>query len=239
MENGSRADAAFRRYSDLLGFGKYQEDGDDRSYDMSQRLKLAELVVKDGKRVVADLGSHWGGMSHALKEAGVKRVVSTEHILSYCTKYIRKVNKDDLVLCDSFHLPLRRLDALVSYMFLGQNLGQNRMPYVLGDPQGLKEIFERLSGSADTIYSVERQSEYSRWFDPKWFDPKERTVFASEEIGKKLRAALSPDFEVESLGGFGLYRECPADAEARLGFKFTKKREITGAVRDNVKKERS
>ncbi len=228
MESSSRADAAFRRYSNLLNFESYQADGDGRSYDMSQRLKLADLVVNDGKQIVADLGSQCGGMTHALKEAGVKKVVSTEHLRAYCMEYTRKVNDGYVVRCDSFRLPLRHLDALVSYMFLGQNMGQNRRPYRLGDPHGLKDIFEKLSKSADTIYSVERQSEYSRWFDPNWFDPKTRTVFAPEEIEKKLREVLSPDFEVEPLGGFGLYRERPADVEARLGFKFTKKNEKHG-----------
>lgn len=214
---------AFRKYSEALGLEKHQEYTDDESYDMSQRLKLADIIAKDGKKTAVDLGSQAGGMTHALKEAGVEKVVSTEHIRAYCTKYIRHVNDGYAVVCDSFRLPIKNADALVSYMFLGQNMGQNRKPYQLGNPAGLKDIFERLSKSADTVYSVELQTEWSRLFDPKWAYQQERTLFEPEEIEKRLKGALSPDFEVESLGSFGIYHE-ENRAFPRFGFKFTRKK---------------
>lgn len=239
MENNDRTGNAFSRYSDALGLEPDYEYYDSWAYDMSQRSKLAGIVVKDGKEVVVDLGSYRAGMTHALKEAGVEKVISTEHVISDCKRYIRKIN-DYVVLCDSFRLPFResrpslcilsepdrtplKPDALVSYMFLGQNMGQNRKPYQLGNPDGLKDIFKRLLGPVDTVYSVELQTEWSRLFDPKWAYQHERTLFEPEEIEKRLKGALSPEFEVESLGSFGIYHE-ENRTFPRFGFKFTKKR---------------
>ncbi len=214
MENGNRTVNALRKYSDALGLEPYQEEDDRRAYDMSERLKLADIVAKDGKKKVVDLGSQAGGMSHALKGAGVEKVVSTEHIRQFCTKYIRHVN-DDVVLCDSFRLPIRNADALVSYMFLGQAL--------LGQPgknRGMAEVFDEFSRSAGTVYSVELHSEYCEWFGAK-------NNMGPEELEQKLKGAL-PDWDVERLGEFGTYRGHPDAAEMRMGFKFTKKEEKHG-----------
>ncbi len=209
MGGETRFARVLREYSEKLGFDKRDEETDNRAYDMSQRLKLAEMVAADGKTVVADLGTQWGGMSHALKECGLG-VVSTEYISSYCKKYIRKVN-DEVIRCDSFHLPIRKVDALVSYMFLGQNLPDERRK---GPSMG--EIFEELSRTADTIYSVDLQAEYSAWFDTE-------SLLEPADIEKRLKEAL-PDFKVEPLAGnFGLLTECGQMLD-RIGFKFTKRK---------------
>lgn len=229
MGRDGRAEKAFENYrSLLLGAGDVGIEAvsslerDDRTYDMSQRLKLADRVAADGHDVVADLGSRFGGMSHALKECGVRVVVSTEY--SHTAKDIKKVN-DDVVRCDSFRLPLRNLDALVSYMFLGRYL-----PGQLLRTRTMRDIFGELSESAETIYSVELASEYHEWLNENYYHHSK----TPEQLEKKMRAAL-PDFEVEFLGEFGKYAgyaskrdtllpDFPApSAIDRLGFKFTKK----------------
>ncbi len=208
MEN-SRADAALRSYSALAGFDWRDEEMDLRNYDMSQRLKLADIVASDGNRTVADLGSQYGGMSHVLKECGM-RTVSTEYLDSHCKRYLKRVN-DEVIRCDSFRLPLRNLDALVSYMFLGAYV-----PFELRKGRSLGEVFDGLSRSAGTIYSVEPQSEYSAWFGGG-------EMPGAGEIELKLREKL-PDFEVEPLAKFGLHKRRPSFfPEKRLGFRFTKK----------------
>lgn len=202
-----RAEKAFRSYSALVGFDWRDEEMDLRNYGMAQRLRLAEIVAVDKHKVAADLGSQYGGMTHALKECGM-RTVSTEYLDSHCKKYLKRVS-DEVVRCDSFHLPLRNLDALVSYMFLGAYL-----PSELRKGRSLAGVFDELSRSAGTIYSVERKSEYSAWFGGT-------DVLGSGEIESRLREEL-PDFEVEPLGKFGVYKTS-FFPEKRLGFRFTRK----------------
>ncbi len=195
-----------RSYSEKLDLRRYQEFMDSDIYDMSQRLRLADIVAKDGHRRAADLGSQWGGMSHALRETGV-RTVSTEFLYEYCRDYLRKLDCD-VVHCDAFRLPIRNADALVSYMFLGKYL-----PRECEKGWAIADVFEELSRSSDTIYSVELQSEYSKWFSGKLLEP--------ERILRELETAL-PDFDVEALGDFGTSSEWPDyEVERRLGFKFT------------------
>lgn len=213
MDKGSsRAGNVFRGYLTLVGFDERDGEMDLRNYGMAHRLKLADIVASDGHKVAADLGSQYGGMSHALKECGM-RTVSTEYLGSHCKRYLKRVN-DEVVRCDSFRLPLRNLDALVSYMFLGAYLPSE----LRKGRHGLGEVFDELSRSAGTIYSVEPQSEYSAWFGG-------RDLLGADEIELKLKEKL-PDFEVEPLGKFGMYKK-PLSffPERRLGFKFTKKGE--------------
>lgn len=220
-----RAKEVFGKYAKIHGLSGNGAERDYKNYDMSQRLRLADMVVADGHKSVADLGSQKGGMTHALKEAGVK-VVSTEmYVRFFCGgpgyaeyfKDLRKVN-DDVVCCDAFRPPFRGLDALVSYMFLGMYLpGKLRKGrrWLFRKPITINDAFDELSKSADTIYSVELQSEYSSgWFGrKKGMEP--------SEIEKTLKGAL-PDFDVEFLGAFGTYTAGTSPDE-RLGFKFSRK----------------
>ncbi len=214
-----RAEKAFRSYSILAGFGKENYEVERLFYDMADRLELADAVASDGHRSAADLGSQYGGMTHALKECGV-RAVSTEYLDSHCKRYLKRVN-DEVVKCDSFRLPLRNLDALVSYMFLGAYV-----PFEFRKGRSLGEVFDELSISSDTIYSVELQQEYSNWFGKKTLEP--------GEIEQKLKGTLQ-DFEVEPLGKFGVHErrlsffpEGTFIPEKRLGFRFTRKEEAEG-----------
>lgn len=209
----SRFERVFEDYSRKLGFDKYDEEIDHKAYDMSSRLKLADIVAREGKRTAGDLGSEYGGMSHALKAVGI-RAVSTEY-LSSNIKFLKKP-EGDVVRCDSFHLPLKNVDALVSYMFLGKFV-----PHEIHRGRNLAEIFGELSMSADAIYSVELQAEYSHWFESD-----EDAVLESNEIEDRLKAAL-PNFEVKPIGDFGLLTECGQMLD-RIGFRFTKKGEKHG-----------
>lgn len=209
MDDGGRAEKAFRSYSVLAGFGRENREIENSFYDMADRLKLADAVASDGHRAAADLGSQFGGMTYALKACGVDNVVSTEHSKAYCKRYLARVN-DNVVRCDSFRLPLRNIDALVSYMFLGAFV-----PDELEKNRTLSEIFKELSKSSGTIYSVEIQQEYSNWFGKKMLEPR--------EIRKKLKETLQ-DFEVEYIGSFGKYGRLFWKQE-KLGFRFTKKQE--------------
>lgn len=179
------------RYLKLQNAGEFEEKTDREQYDMGQRLRLAERVAADGNRMVADLGSLVGGMSYALKDCGV-RAVSTEIGKKNCKRIRERDINEDVVWCSSFKLPLRDVDALVSYMFLGAyvypRLRKNSLP----------KIFGELSKSADTIYSVELKSEYRDWFRQEPDTP--------SEIKEKLDRAL-PDFDVEYLGEFGKYED--------------------------------
>lgn len=213
-----RAKSVSGRYSGLLGFNAYQEESDVRNYDMFQRLELADIVAKDGHKRAADLGSQWGGMSHALSETGIT-VISTEFLYEHCKNYLKKLG-NDVIHCDSFCLPLKKIDALVSYMFLGENLTRQ-----FHGKHGIEEIFKGLFGAADTIYSVERKSEYSGWFGRKTLEP--------DEIRTKLTESL-PDVDVEFIGTFGKFTAEDEEEgefcyyEDRLGFKFTKKKKKHG-----------
>lgn len=206
-----RAEKALRSYAAMAGFDERDEDMDLRNYGMVHRLELADIVAADGGgKTVADLGSQYGGMTHALKECGI-RTVSTEYLDSHCKRYLNGVNDGEVVRCDSFHLPLRNLDALVSYMFLGAYV-----PVELRKGRGLGEVFDELSRSAGAIYSVEPQSEYSAWLGG-------REIMGADEIEVRLREEL-PDFEVEPLGKFGTYKSRSSFfPEKRLGFRFTRK----------------
>lgn len=195
---------------------------DDELYDMEQRLKLAKKVVNDnGNRRVADLGSYYGGMSYALRACGAKPV-SAEISAHRCRSIKNRGINDEVVRCDSFSLPLREMDALVSYMFLGLCI-----PEKPGQMRDLAGIFRELSKSAGTIYSVELKREYAGWFENGRTDKKAVILKADpgdpEIIGKRLEEAL-PDFEVEYLGEFGRYRETGTATDDRIGFKFTKKK---------------
>ncbi len=211
------------RYLKLQNADKFETKCEREQYDMGQRLLLAGKVAEDGKKVVADLGSLVGGMSYALEECGV-RAVSTEIGKANCKRIKERGINDDVVLCNSFRLPFRDVDALVSYMFLGEYV------YPRLRNTNLSKIFRELSRSADTIYSVELKSEYKDWFKE---DPE-----TADEIKEKLSEAL-PDFDVEYLGEFGKYKDehivrgrfmdgdvalDDEHTDDRLGFKFTKKK---------------
>lgn len=222
-----RAEAVFEKYAKAHCLSKDGAERDYKNYDMSQRLRLADMVAADGHKAVADLGSQKGGMSHALKEAGVKTVVSTEMYVrifdDFCGepgyaeyfKGLRKVN-EDVVCCDSFRPPFRGLDALVSYMFLGLYLPDKLRKgiWFFRKPKTINDVFNGLSKSADTIYSVELQSEYSDWFGSK-------KSMEPSEIKEHLKNSL-PDFDVECLGAFGTFTAGTSPDE-RLGFKFSRK----------------
>ncbi len=231
-----RAKSIFEKYVRIHGLSGKMAERDYKNYDMSQRLRLADMVAADGHKTVADLGSQKGGMSHALNEAGV-RAVSTEIYVkkrpfedflfcgepSYAEHFkdLRKVN-ETVVCCDSFRPPFRGLDALVSYMFLGLYLPEklHKGFWFFRKPKTINDVFDELSKSADTIYSVELQSEYSAWFGgmKKGMEP--------SEIKDNLEEAL-PDFDVEYLGAFGTYTAGTSPDE-RLGFKFTKTKNVAG-----------
>lgn len=202
---------------------EFEEKCEREQYDMGQRLRLAGKVAEDGNKIVADLGSLVGGMSYALKECGV-RAVSTELGKKNCKRIRARGINDDVVWCNSFKLPIRDVDALVSYLFLGAYV------YPRLRKNSLSKIFRELSKSADTIYSVELKSEYTDWFN--WHEPD-----TPSGIKERLDRAL-PDFEVEYLGEFGKYKDeylvrgkfmdgdfaLDEHIEDRLGFKFTKKK---------------
>lgn len=198
-------------YENLHGGGlRFNTLEDALNYNMTYRLKLAKLVKDDGNTNgrVADLGSSHGGMTYALKESGAKDVVSTEFEKYRCETIKENVN-DVVVRCDSFRLPFRdkSMRALVSYMFLGQNLPTKR---------GVAKVFEELSRVSDTIYGVELQEEYSMWFTEPLRTPEEIEARLNKELGKK--------FEVNFLGKFGRY-ELEGNPSDRIGFKFTRKKE--------------
>ncbi len=225
MSGRPSAGAVFEKYQKLLGFGGRAAEMDRAEYDMGQRVKLAGIVASEGHNVVADLGSLSGGMTHALRECGLDAISverydtrafplpspSEKQQPSYF-EHLKKVN-DKIVRCDAFRLPLRGLDALVSYMFLG-----DAMWYKLHAGRKVKDVFGKLSESAGTIYSVELQSEYSEWFDgtatKKMLLLSERLEMSAnrkmlepEEIEEKLKRALGSGWDVEYLGVFGTYAE--------------------------------
>ncbi len=207
-KEGERFENVLRQYCNILGFDKHEKKADTNAYDMSQRLRLADIVARDGNNVVADLGSQGGGMAYALKDCGV-RAVATEFDYNECKDYLKKLGMD-VIHCNSFYLPLKA-DAAVSYMFLGQNL-----PSQLRKDRKIKDIFDMLSRTTDTIYSVELQAEYSDWFGHKQLE--------SGEIEERLKECL-PDFQVEYIGDFGVFSE-GAEYDGfidRIGFKFTRK----------------
>ncbi len=200
-------------YENLRGGGlRFHTLEDALNYNMTYRMKLAKIVEDDGNGGrVADLGSSCGGMTHALKESGaIQDVVSTEFEKYKCETIKENVN-DLVVRCDSFRLPFRdkSMSALVSYMFLGQNLPAKR---------GVAKVFEELSRLSDTIYGVELQREYAAWFAEPLRTPKEIEARLNKELGKK--------FDVKFLGKFGSY-ELAGDPSDRIGFKFTRKKEDT------------
>ncbi len=244
-----RAEEVFEKYAKAHCLSKKDVERDYKNYDMSQRLRLADMVAADGHKTVADLGSQKGGMSHALKEVGVK-VVSTEIYVNkypfenflFCDiggfrdnplyveqfKDLRKVN-EDAVCCDSFRPPFRGLDALVSYMFLGLYLPDKLVRkgvWFFRKPRTINDAFNELSKSADTIYSVELQSEYSDWFGSK-------KSMEPSEIKEHLKDSL-PDFDVECLGAFGTYTAGTSPDE-RLGFKFSRKAPLLSAAPTTTK----
>lgn len=207
-----RSRKVFDKYSKLQRLWDWGEEDDWRIYDMSQRLKLSDIIVGDGKMLVVDLGSESGGMSYALKECGL-RVVSTDIRRVFRDSDLRQVNNYNIVRCDSFHPPLKDVNALVSYMFLGLYLPEQLAKG--SERKTINDIFEELSSSADTVYSVELKSEYWGLFGWKSLN--------QDEIRENLGNAL-PDWDVESLGKFGQYITEDGDTEDRLGFRFTKKR---------------
>lgn len=208
---GDRSKTVFEKYSKLHNLSKYEQQDDQERYDMSQRLRLADTVAADGHRIVADLGSMSGGMTHALREDGLV-AISTEMVPEFCSGYLKKTNDDATVIrCDSFRLPLKGVDALVSYMFLGLYLPDRRDN---GNNKSIGDVFDELSRSSDTVYSVELKSEYEWWFGPDVLTPR--------ELEQKLKEHL-PDWDVESLGKFGVFDTDYCDTAERLGFKFTKK----------------
>lgn len=214
MSGGSeRSKTVFEKYSKLHNLSKHEQEDDQERYDMSQRLKLADMVTADGHKVVADLGSQYGGMSHVLKEDGLM-AISTEMAPAFCKRYLKKPDDDAVIRCDSFRLPLKGVDALVSYMFLGLYL-----PDELGKNRTIRDVFDELSRSSDTIYSVELKSEYELWFGPD--------VLTPGELEQNLQGFL-PDWDVELLGKFGVFDTDYCDTEERLGFKFTKKEKHHG-----------
>lgn len=184
-------------------------------YDMTQRMRLAKKVKADGNKIVADLGSLYGGMSEALSKYGVN-VVSTDNDRNNCESIRNRadeygMDKISVVMCNVFHPPFKKLDAMVSHMFLGLfTLGE------LDKGRNLSEIFGELGRSTDTIYSVEFKDEYSAWFKKAIEDPK--------DIEQLLREAL-PGFDIEYMGEFGRFSTTYKDIE-RIGFKFVKKREV-------------
>lgn len=193
-----------------------EDEIDLRAYDMSQRLKLSDIIVGDSKSVVADLGSAFGGMSYALKERGLK-VVSTEIRRGFCKSYLKNVNEYNVIHCDSFHPPLKDVDALVSYMFLGLYLPEQ----LAKKNENISDVFEELSSSADTIYSVELKSEYSGWFE--WRSLFGWKSFDQDEIRENLGKAL-PNWDVEFLGKFGQFVTTDGYTEDRFGFRFTRRK---------------
>ncbi len=233
MEN-CRADAAFRRYSKLVGLESCRKDADIRTYDLSYRLKLADVVAAEGNNgFVTDLGSEYGGMSYALLDAGVN-VVSAEYENSKCKNELQKINPGNVVRCDVFRSPFRSVQdgypkspAAVSYMFLGWFV-----PEELAKGRSLAGVFGGLP--FQKIYSVELQFEYSSWFARP--ERLKRAVVAGRrsgwskvmellepsEIKLKLEEAL-PEWDMEDLGSFGA-RSLEGKSYDRLGFKFTRKR---------------
>lgn len=225
-----RAGNVFRGYSYLLGAGKRREELDRQTYDMSQRLKLAEMVAAEGNWLVADLGSEHGGMSYALKECGLE-AVSVEYDGPRCKNELKKVNPGNVVRCDAFHPPFRadspsKPEAAVSYMFLGWFV-----PEELAKDRDLAGIFAELPFSK--IYSAELQFEYSSWFAgpdelkravkdgrPKGWS-RGMELLEPREIRTDLEWAL-PGWDVEYMGTFGA-RPLYGKLHDRLGFRFTKK----------------
>ncbi len=214
------------RYLKLHDAGEFETKCEREQYDMNQRLKFAKLIAEDGKKVVADLGSLAGGMSYALKEYGV-RAISTDIRKVNCKRIKERGINEDVVLCNSFKLPIRDADALVSYMFLGA------YAYPRLKINGISKVFDELSRSADTIYSVELKAEYQNWFrgdpetatgeDAKFIKNVRALITAGkldeaitklslarsntdDQIKEKLDKAL-PDFKVEYLGEFGEHRD--------------------------------
>lgn len=217
------------KYAKMHGLPGEMMERDYKDYDMSQRLRLADMVAADDHKTVADLGSQKGGMSHALKECGVE-AISLEYDGSRCENDLKKVNPGNVVRCDAFHPPFKRVpDAVaVSYMFLGWFV-----PEELAKGRTLADIFSGLS-PFPKIYSAELQFEYSSWFaDPRelkravndgrprgWFGQME--LLEPQEIKLKLEGAL-PDWEVEDLGNFGARRGLDGESYGRLGFRLTRK----------------
>lgn len=213
----------FRKYIGLHGDDEELSVMDSRAFGMGERLKLARKVEEDGNKIVADLGSHFGGMSHALKEYGV-RTVSTDIAKRKCKRIKGNDINEEVVQCDSFRLPLRGIDALVSYMFLGMYI----RPLLRDGRSSLSGIFDALLRSADAVYSVELKSEYTEWLNGnnEYFNKLFYSDYGSNLIEQKLRKAL-PELEVEYLGEFGDYAES-GRASGRTGFKFTKKKKTGG-----------
>ncbi len=202
-----RCKSVFKDYCESNELNGEDKERDTTWYDMIQRCNLAKMVATDGHKTVADLGSYKGGMTYALKECGIGHVVSTERSKPCCERHI-KLSNDDVVCCDVFRLPLRHVDALVSYCFLGAYI-----PDELKKGVTLAGVFDGLSKSSDTIYSVDFRREYAEWFGYK--------ALEEGEILQKLKETLT-DFEIEQLGSFG---DCGwwAWKEPRIGFKFTKR----------------
>lgn len=222
---GSRAERVFEKYAGTIGdFDGYSRKMDWNHYDMGQRLKLAEIVRQDMEqkgtlhRPVVDLGSECGGMTYALLEEGLN-VISVER--DFENYLVSRLVNDKTIQCDAFDMAdVKDAGALVSYMFLGAC-----MPYETdesGTPdagkknaENLRAVFDTLGESSDTIYSVELQREISGWFGWHALDGK--------QIHEKLKEAL-PDWEIDSLGDFGVFTSSYDDVEDRLGFRFTKQR---------------
>lgn len=221
----SEAESAFEDYAKIVGISDepYTKKLDWNHYDMGQRLKLASKVKADlkskgreGGLLVVDLGSESGGMSYALMRNGLK-VLSVEN--DFENYLVSKLVNENTVQEDAFAFrpDEEAVGAVVSYMFLGAC-----MPKADGDDKRMETVrktFDGLAGSynTDTIYCVELERELVYG----WFG--EHHALSEKEIKAKLEETLK-DWEVEPLGGFGVFVSSDDDIEDRLGFKFTKKR---------------
>lgn len=220
-EMASEAELAFKDYAKVVGISDdpYAMKLDWNHYDMSQRLKLAGKVKADleskGKngRLVVDIGSEYGGMSYALLREKLN-VLSVES--DFENYLVSKLVNGNTVQEDAFDLRLdEEAGAVVSYMFLGACMPKsdgaaNRMETVRKTFDGLAEYYQ-----TDTVYCVELQRELSGWFGECALDEK--------QIQEKLKEAL-PDWEIDSLGDFGVFSSSHDDIEDRLGFRFTKRK---------------
>lgn len=225
----SEAELAFEDYAKIVGISddQYTMKLDLNHYDMGERLKLAGKVKSnlDGKgkgdSLVVDLGSESGGMSYALIRHGLK-VLSVEN--DFENYLVSKLVNENTVQEDAFAFrPDEEAGAVVSYMFLGAC-----MPKADGDDKRMETVRKTFDGLADsyrtdTIYCVELERELYGWFGEH--------ALAEKEIKAKLEEALK-GWDVEPLGGFGVFVSSFDDIEDRLGFKFTKKKNGEGVVNE-------
>lgn len=221
----NEAESAFEDYAKIVGISddSYTMKLDLNHYNMGERLKLAGKVKSDLKskghesRLVVDLGSESGGMSYALMRNGLK-VLSMEN--DFENYLVSKLVNENTVQEDAFtYRPDEEAGAVVSYMFLGAC-----MPKADGDENRMEKVRKTFDGLADsyntdTIYCVELERELYGWFGEH--------ALSEKEISAKLEETLK-GWDVEPLGGFGVFMSSFDDIEDRLGFRFTKKEKHHG-----------